>query len=34
MDESVPEIAYQEENNQHWNEYYEAQTASREIFED
>lgn len=31
MDESVQELAYQELNNEHWNDYFETQAASREI---
>lgn len=34
MEGSCEDLAYEELNSQYWNEYYETQAASREIFED
>lgn len=31
MEPSCEELAYQELNNEHWNDYFETQAASREV---
>lgn len=32
MEPSVQYLAYEELNNQHWNEYFNAQASSREVY--